>query len=292
MSPAIDRLVTDAFQLAECPTWDEKRCCLLWADIQGHAIHELDWATGKRRKFDFDNEVGSFGLADDGRLIVAIWDRVVLFDMATGEETGVARIEEDLPQTRLNDGKVGPDGAFWVGTMDTSSPREPIAGLYRVTADGTVARIAEDLYVSNGLAWSPDGTIMYHSDSTPGWIDAYDFDATSGAVSNRRRFAQQQNDTGRPDGATVDADGTYWSAGVSAGVLNRFTPDGTCVETIKVPVPKPTMPCFCGPDLRTLVLTSLQAGPIEPGSGDLSGSIFTIETAAKGLAGHRFKTGG
>lgn len=290
MSAAIDRLVTDTFKLAECPTWDEKRNCLLWTDIQGRTIHELDWATGGRRSFDFDNEVGSFGLADDGRLIVAIWDRVVLFDMETGAEELIARIEEDMPQTRLNDGKVGPDGAFWVGTMDTSSPREPIASLYRVQADGQVTKIAGGLFVSNGLAWSPDGRTMYHADSTPGWIDTYEFEAATGAVSNRQRFAQQTNETGRPDGATVDAEGCYWSAGVSAGVLNRFAPDGTCLEAIDVPAPKPTMPCFCGPDLGTLVLTSLQAGPVEPGSGDLSGSIFTVETEAKGLAGHRFKT--
>ncbi|MFD1696570.1 SMP-30/gluconolactonase/LRE family protein [Roseibium aestuarii] len=288
MTFQISRLLETSYRLGECPTWDERTNRLLWTDIQGRTIQSMDWTTRQIDTYSFDNEVGSFGLTDDGRLVVAVWDRIILFDPATGSQSVLAEIETDLPQTRLNDGKVGPDGAFWVGTMDTSSPREPIASLYRVDGRGDVAHIREDLRVSNGLAWSPDGTWMYHADSGPGWVEAYSFDPATGGLGSKMLYVQQTDETGRPDGATVDSDGNYWSAGVSAGVLNCFGPDGELLHAIRLPVPKPTMPCFCGPELDQLVVTSLKPGGEEPGS--LSGSLFLVEGhGRKGLPTHRFK---
>ncbi|WP_417690693.1 SMP-30/gluconolactonase/LRE family protein [Roseibium sp.] len=285
----ISRLIETAYSLAECPTWDEKTNKLLWADIQGHTIQAMDWTSKSIETYSFDNEVGSFGLTDDGRLIVAVWDKIILFDPQSGEKTTLAEIESDLPQTRLNDGKVGPDGAFWVGTMDTSSPREPIANLYRVDATGEVSHIRDGLQVSNGLAWSPDGTWLYHSDSSPGWVEAYTFDPASGSLGAKMLYVQQTNETGRPDGATIDTEGNYWSAGVSAGVLNCFAPDGSQIHAIAMPVPKPTMPCFCGTNLDQLVVTSLQPGGEGPDS--LSGSLFLVEGHGhKGLPTHRFRS--
>lgn len=293
MTVHITRLVDTTYQLAECPTWDEKSDRLFWSDIQGCAIHAMNWQSREIETWSFDNEVGSFGLTDDDRLIVSIWDKIVLFDPNSGDQTLLATIDAETEQTRLNDGKVGPDGAFWVGTMDTSNPRSPIAGLYRVDATGDVAMIREELQVSNGLAWSPDGTTMYHSDSSPGWIEAYVFDPDSGALGAKMMFAQQTNESGRPDGATVDAEGRYWSAGVSAGLLNCFAPDGSLIKAIHMPVPKPTMPCFCGPALDQLVVTSLrpQSDPAAQKPDHLSGSLFLVEGhGTKGLPTSRFKT--
>ncbi|MBO6755945.1 MAG: SMP-30/gluconolactonase/LRE family protein [Roseibium sp.] len=289
MPTSVTRLLDTTFQLAECPTWDERTDRLFWADIQGRAIHAMDWNTRETTQWVFETEVGSFGLCGDGRLIVAVWDKVILFDPQTGDRSVLAEIEPDLPHTRLNDGKVGPDGAFWVGTMDIRSPRAPIASLYRIDGSGDAAQIRNELYVSNGLAWSPDSTTMYHADSSPGWIEAYAFDPATGALGAKMLFAQQADDTGRPDGATVDAAGNYWSAGVSAGVLNCFAPDGSITAAIALPCPKPTMPCFCGPELDQLVITSLKASP-ETDDG-VSGALYLVDGhGAKGLPAHRFKT--
>lgn len=293
MTHTITRFLDTTYQLAECPTWDDRSNRLLWADIQGRSIQSMDWASRKITTWHFDNEVGSFGLTDDDRLIVSVWDKILLFDPKTEQSEILAEVQADEPRTRLNDGKVGPDGAFWVGTMDTSSPREPIAGLYRIDASGEVAEIRDELQCSNGLAWSPDEAYMYHSDTSPGWIECYGFDAASGALGSKMLFAQQTNETGRPDGATVDTDGNYWSAGVSAGVLNCFSPDGNLLHAIKLPVAKPTMPCFCGPDLNQLIVTSIKQ-PTDPTAVEpdtLSGGLFLIEGHGHtGLKAHRFKT--
>ena len=116
-----------------------------------------------------------------------------------------AKVEEP-PTNRLNDGKVGPDGAFWVGSMDENSPRQKVAALYRVTADGRITKQQDGIAVSNGLAWSPDGRIMYHSDSTAGIIEAWDFDPATGSRTGHRVLATLTSDDGRPDGAATDAD--------------------------------------------------------------------------------------
>ncbi len=294
MSHTVTRFLDTTYQLAECPTWDDRKNRLLWADIQGRTIQSMDWESREITTWHFDNEVGSFGLTDDDRLIVSVWDHVLLFDPTSETSEVLGEIETESAETRLNDGKIGPDGAYWVGTMDTSSPRKPIAGLYRMGGSGDIAEIRRELVVSNGLAWSPDGAYMYHSDSTPGWIECYSFDAATGALGAKMLFAQQTNETGRPDGATVDSDGNYWSAGVSAGLLNCFAPDGNLLEAITMPVDKPTMPCFCGPDLDHLIVTSIKQ-PSDPTAMEpdtLSGGLFLVEGHGRtGLKTHRFKPG-
>jgi sugar lactone lactonase YvrE len=101
---------------------------------------------------------------------------------------------------------------------------------------------------------------MFHADTREGWIDRWDFDPLSGAISNRRRFAELDEQGGRPDGGATDAEGGYWSAGLSAACLNRFAPDGRLVARYALPVAAPTMPCFGGSDLRRLFVTSLTHG--------------------------------
>ncbi len=250
-------------ELGEGPVFDDQRNALWYCDIIGRAVHyhPLDGSAG--RSFHFPSEVGSIGLARSGRVVVALRHAVGLFDPETEAFERVAEIEAERGgDTRLNDGKVGPDGAFWVGTMDDRGlpAREPIGTLYRVSADGSVEVKVSDICVSNGLAWSADGRSMYHSDSSGPWIDRWDFDPATGEMSNRTRIATLDEATGRPDGAATDADGFYWSAGISAGRLNRFSPDGKLVQSIDVPVAAPTMPCFGGPDLKTLYVTSLRVG--------------------------------
>ena len=189
--------------------------------------------------------------------MVAFRDVVGLFDPDCDALAELAVIEPDRPRTRLNDGKVGPDGAFWVGTMDDSgSPREPLGTLYRVHPSGTVEPKVSGLRVSNGLAFAADGRTMFHADTGGPWIDRWDFDPATGAIANRTRIVT----TGRPDGAATDEEGGYWSADVGAARLNRYNRAGDLIAAYDVPVAAPTMPCFGGRDLRTLFVTSLRTG--------------------------------
>ncbi|AJD52837.1 Sugar lactone lactonase YvrE [Thalassospira xiamenensis M-5 = DSM 17429] len=249
-------LLEERFELGECPNWDGYNNRLYWADIIGQKIHALDIETGQRHSWSFESEVGCFGLTDQGRLVVALKSDIILFDPKTGVREKLAAVDGDNDMSRTNDGKIGPDGAFWVGTMDQNADKQPVASLYRVTGSGEVEHKVGGIKISNGLAWSPDGRIMYHSDSRGPWVNRWDFDAKTGAIRNCQRFLDLNDTVGRPDGAAVDMEGCYWSAGVSAGKLNRFAPDGTLLLSIDMPMPNPTMPCFGGLDMKTLYVTS------------------------------------
>ncbi|MGE0226184.1 MAG: SMP-30/gluconolactonase/LRE family protein [Acetobacteraceae bacterium] len=243
--------------VAESPVWDPATRRVLFCDIGGRKINALSVDTGARQTWDLPEVVGSFGLCRSGRLVVALRHRVVLFDPGTGTVQDLTQAVVEPRSNRLNDGKVGPDGAFWVGSMDENSPRQPTGFLYRVTPDGRIEQRAEGFAVSNGLAWSPDGRIMYHSDSTAAIIEAWDFDPASGGMSNHRVLARLTNEDGRPDGAATDVDGNYWSAGPSAGCINCFSPEGKLLKKLPFPVPGPTMPCFVE---GHMYVTSLREG--------------------------------
>ncbi|MEJ0020024.1 MAG: SMP-30/gluconolactonase/LRE family protein [Acetobacteraceae bacterium] len=243
--------------VGESPVWDASTRRLLFCDIPGRAIHVLSVDDGARTTWDFPEVVGSFGLCLSGRLVVALRHRVVLFDPRTQTIEGLTEPVDEPATNRLNDGKVGPDGCFWVGSMDERSPRQKTGALYRVTPQGKVEKKSEGYAVSNGLAWSPDGRTMYHSDSTAAIIEAWDFDAANGGLANHRVVATLSDQEGRPDGAATDVEGAYWSAGPSAACINRFSPEGKLLAKLPFPVPAPTMPCFAE---QHLYVTSLREG--------------------------------
>lgn len=243
--------------VAESPVWDAANRRVLFCDIQGGRINALSLDDGTRDTYQLPEVVGSFGLCRSGKLVVALRHRVVRYDPRSRTVEELTQPIAEPTTNRLNDGKVGPDGAFWVGSMDERSPRQPTGALYRVTPDGRIEQRTQGYAVSNGLAWSPDGRVMYHSDSTAGIVEAWDFDPATGGMSNHRQIARLTSEEGRPDGAATDVDGNYWSAGPSAGCINKLSPDGALLERIPFPVPGPTMPCFTD---RQMFVTSLREG--------------------------------
>ncbi|RFC68920.1 MULTISPECIES: SMP-30/gluconolactonase/LRE family protein [Mesorhizobium] len=244
-------------RIGEGPVWDEQRGVLWFVDILAPALFSYDPAQGRVQRFDMPDLVTSVGVTIDGRLILSLRTSVQFFDPLNGSLELFVSPDMGDPLNRLNDGKVGPDGCFWVGSMHDKRPAKPTGALYRITPAGKCSVILQGIHVSNGLAWAPDGRTMYHADSRGPFIKKYDFDPTTGAMSNARIIAEPDESTGLPDGAAVDCDGNYWSAGVTSGRLNVFSPNGDLLRKIAVPMAAPTMPCFGGADLRTLFLTGL-----------------------------------
>jgi sugar lactone lactonase YvrE len=281
------RLGETICELGENPLWDERRELLFYIDIPGHALHAIRLDGTAARSWPMPAIIGAVGLTESGRLIAALKHELALFDPDSGTLQPFARLPADEPaENRLNDGKVGPDGAFWVGTMHDVADRQPIGALYRVAPDGTVTRHIEGLRVSNGLAWSPDGRVMYHSDTRNFWLDRWDFDAVGGTIANRTRLATFEigGSLGLPDGGATDADGIYWSAGNYASRLNGYDTSGALVAWHAVPVPSPTMPAFCGPGLRMIAVTTHRSGPVAAQTDRFphAGGVFIAEAATPG----------
>jgi sugar lactone lactonase YvrE len=277
-------------ELGECPVWSVPEQVLYWIDIRAPAMHRFDPVAGEDRSWPLPSRVGSFALREAGGAVVALVDGFHLLDFDTGAVRFLTGPEHVLG-TRFNDGKVSPDGRFWAGTMDEELLSRPIATLYRLDPDGGLHAMVGNLIVSNGLAWTADGRTMYHSDSKGPIIWAYDYDPFTGAIANRRVLAEPTEQIGRPDGAAVDEDGYYWSAGISAGVLNRWSPQGQLVRSIPLPCSNPTAPCFGGPDMKTIFVTSLRHDlpPDVLAEKPLSGGIFSIRADVPGVPISRFR---
>jgi sugar lactone lactonase YvrE len=191
---------------------------------------------------------------------------------------------------RMNDGVVDPAGRFWSGTMHMPPEREPVGTLYAFDGDKAVATV-EGLRTQNGCAISPDGKTFYLADSHPAvrTIWAFDFDASTGVLANRRVFHKPSR--GRPDGACVDADGCYWFAAVEGGCITRLDSGGNEIASIDLPVSRPTKPVFGGDDLSTIFVTSMSAGldAAQLAREPLAGSVLAVEAGVRGFAQPHFR---
>jgi sugar lactone lactonase YvrE len=158
-------------------------------------------------------------------------------------------------------------------------------------AEGVVTIMESGIGISNGIGWSPDDRVMYYSDSGgAGVVWAYDFDAATGAISNRRVFLPPTEGKGVADGLTVDSEGGVWCAFWDGWRVERFAPDGRSLLTIPMPVQRPTSCMFGGADLTTLYVTSAGDG-FDPAQQPLAGDVFRIETGVRGLPEPVFKRG-
>jgi sugar lactone lactonase YvrE len=135
---------------------------------------------------------------------------------------------------------------------------------------------------------------MYWSDTKAHTIYALDFDPASGELANRRVFASfpvkqagQSLDTygGRPDGAAVDAEGCYWSALFEGQRLLRISPEGEVVREVRLPVRCATMPCFGGPQLKTLYITTARENrpAAELQDQPCAGCVLALDVDVPGL---------
>ena len=280
------RLDIPPLRLGEGPVWDARRGVVFLCDIDRMRLYAVDPARGATRDWGFEAQVCSIGLCDSGRLLIALARWIVVFDPDSGALERLARLDEPA-RHRFNDGKTGPDGRFYVGTMDQGPERGPNAALYRFDPADGLTRVKTGIIVTNGLAWSPDGRVMIHTDSAGPWIDRHDFDPAAGAVGPARRIAAPGEAMGRPDGGACDAGGRYWSAGVSAGRLNVYDLDGALLEHHPTPCAAPTMPCFCGPDLRTVLVTSHQI-TARPGDAT-AGGVYAARAPVAGAEVARIK---
>lgn len=323
-SSPVDVVSTSASALGESPLWHPGLRCLLWVDIVGKRLHRLDPASGDESHWTLPEEPGCIGLvaaAADGpgratpsdeepaarpdRLVIALRSGFHQLDWRDDSASGIVlrRLTPPLFDTaryRFNDGKVDPSGRFWAGTL--FEPKTVAdAGLYclergvarPVTGAGTADSPGREWGVttSNGLAFSPDGRLMYHSDTPAHVVYVHDIDPVSGRPLNRRVWWRTPDDktapdyAGRPDGAAVDVAGCYWTALFEGGRIAQISPSGELLQTVVVPARCPTMVAFGGPDRRTLYVTSARHGrsDVELDRWPLSGRVFALRVPVAGL---------
>lgn len=248
--------------LSEGPRWDGERDELLWVDILGSRLHRAridgNGLLEELESVGFDRFVGAVAPVVGGGYVLAAHGGFLFLDVS-GEVVELAQPEAGRGHVRMNDGACDPQGRFWAGTM--AFDESPGAGvLYRLELDGTCTTVLSGLTISNGIGWSPDGCRMYLSDSGTRTIDAFDFDPETGDISGRRVIVQIVEAGVAPDGLTVDAQGDIWVALWNGGALRRYAPDGSLLETVALPVDRPTSCAFGGSDSATLFVTTSREG--------------------------------
>ncbi|MGY1501158.1 SMP-30/gluconolactonase/LRE family protein [Streptomyces sp. QTS52] len=283
--PALEVAVQAQATLGEGPTWDAARSRLIWIDILGCRVNTYDPSTGRRTVMVTEQHVGAAKPRAGGGLVLNLRDGVALYD---GDGEGADPVggfrwlhHDPTPGRRANDAAVAADGSLWAGTMRYDEA--PGGGtLFRLTGDGEATTVLDDVAVSNGTGWSPDGRLMYYIDTPTRRVDVFDVSADGRSVTNRRQLALIEEGAGFPDGLTVDADGCVWVALWGGGAVRRYTPAGALDRTITLPTVRPTACAFGGPDLTDLYITTARVGLTAP--HPMSGSLLVVPGAGKGVA--------
>jgi D-xylonolactonase len=272
--------------LGEGTVWSERHQSLYWVDILGCQLHRYHPATQARDSWSFEENISAVAeRADAADLLVTLRHGFAFFNTETGTMQRLHQPEPERAGNRFNDGKCDAQGRFWGGTMDFDC-KAPTGALYRYSADGQCARMADGYAVTNGPTWSLDGRTLYFNDTVRAQVHAFDFDPSSGAISNRRVWLELAPGDGFSDGMTTDAAGRLWLAHWGAACVTCHDPV-TAAELARVSLPTRhiTNCAFGGPDLKTLFISSACSGlsaeqlTFEP----LAGGLFSVEVDSPGL---------
>jgi len=277
--------------VGESLIWDASRQRLLWVDMLGHKIHAFDPVTGAHQTWPTPGMVTSIGLRKDGGAIVGLQKIVALWDFGDDFEPLVT-VELDLPNNRLNEGVVGPDGCLWVGTMannvDENGASKEQSGktgsLYRVTPGGEVLRLSNDLYgLPNTFAWV-DGSVVV-GDSLENTLYRYTLDGSGETLSERQVFFGPY-ERGLPDGSCTDATGSLWNCRVVGGhAVAQLSPNGAVESLAETQCSWPTSCTFGGADLDTLYITSARFTMDDDhlASSPWEGDLFACKPGVQGV---------
>jgi len=277
-----------ACELGEGPIWDPARQSLWFVDIEAPAVHRLDPVSGERFSWTPPCRIGSIALRRGGGMIAGTENGFALVDPEAGTFTPIGRPEPELPSNRFNDGKVDPAGRFWAGTMDDHKFKRQ-GSLYRLDPGLGWHRVDTDYRITNGPAFSPDGTILYHNDTIDRITYAFDV-ARDGTLSGKRIFMAWPPGVGNPDGLTTDVEGCLWQAFWGGGCVRRVSPAGAVVAEHRLPASAVSSCTFGGAQYeRLFVTTARQTLDVDTLAAEpLSGGLFEIFPGVRGLPGGLF----
>jgi sugar lactone lactonase YvrE len=275
---------------AEGPVWDAERGRVLWVDIEAGQVFEGHFevgASGDRivpaATHQFDGTVGAVVPSNAGALLVAGRDSLVVIDDAGRRPLGPPLLPPGTAR-RFNDGGCDPAGRFLIGSLalDDEQAARHAEALYRLEFDGSVSVLDTDLGLSNGLAWSPDGTEFYSIDTAASIVWVRPCEPVSGTCGDRRVLLRID---GAPDGMCVDEHGNLWICIWGAGEIRCYASDGEQLAVVRVPAPHTSSVAFVGADLDTLLITTASKELTEEQLAEFpdSGRLFLADVGVRGL---------
>tara|TARA_X000000368_G_scaffold299774_1_gene238776 strand:- start:6 stop:893 length:888 start_codon:yes stop_codon:yes gene_type:complete len=278
--------------LGEGITYSLSNNNLYWLDIGNVSkLYSLDLSSNKKEIFELPEFVTATSIKSEDELVLATNNGLKLFNTSTKKFESVVNIENEQILTRSNDGSSDAYGRFWFGTMQNNFDQDGngipitdnIGKLYKVDTNKKISVIEEGLGIPNTFVWSPDNKNFYFTDTLNGTILSYNFELESGALSNKKNFANF--DRGHPDGSTIDTDGCVWNCRWGGSCIVRFTPSGKVDQIIEMPVQNITNCVFGGKDMKTLFITTAS----NEDKNNLDGGLFSINLNYQGIEDNKSK---
>jgi sugar lactone lactonase YvrE len=278
---ALELVVDAGNEIGESPIWDQARQRLLWVDIPAGTVNSFEGGA-HQSSTPIGQSLGFLAPNREGGFVVGVRDGIGILDANLRFEL-VAPLELGTPETRMNDGKCGPDGRLWAGTIVLTADR-PVGSLYRVSKEFKIDRVLQSLTCSNGMAWNNRGDLMYFTDSPTGRIDVLDYDVDTGQATNRRPFVRVEGTPGTPDGMTIDVDDALWVAVAGGACVRRYLADGRLDMEIAVPAPFTASCAFGGANYDELYVTTGRAmqSPESLAAYPHSGAVFVCRPGPVG----------
>lgn len=293
-TPKVELVFDVQNALGEGSIWNHITQELWWIDIEGFTFNTYNPKTQKRRMIDVKQHIGTVVPSKDGlSAIVALRTGIHRLDLETEEMKFLVSPEVDTNSIRLNDGKCDPAGRFWVGSMHFNQT-EYAANLFSISSDGNKVsskKMQDSVTISNGIIWSLDEKTMYYIDTKRGNVRGYDYEKSTGDISNERVVITVPDSLGYPDGMTIDAEGMLWIALWNGNCVSRWNPNtGALMQTIEVPAHNISSCAFGGENLDTLYLTSarLDTNEEELKIKPQSGGLFKVVPGVKGVKSYFF----
>lgn len=269
--------------LGESPIWDPDRGKLFWVDIDLGLLYGFRPNTLEVEVHSIGQKVGCVALTKSERLLLATEFGFAFYQPGDPPPQNFCNVIPPGSGNMFNDGKISPDGAFWVGSKGPAGTSR----LYCLDQDLCCTTLIEGLSISNGIDWSQDGRFFYHTDSFDRHI--YRYTIVKNALTRREIFYTPPN--GTPDGLTIDSDGNIWTALWDGSRVVQLSREGEEIAEILLPVSRPTSVSFGGEDLRTLFITSasVDLSAKELSSQPYAGDLFSIRLPNFGLPENLFK---
>ncbi|WP_456276843.1 SMP-30/gluconolactonase/LRE family protein [Bacillus sp. AK128] len=280
----VELVVDSQSILGEGPSWDEKSKKLYWVDIIGKTFYKYDPLTGGNRAVLTDQLVGAIAPKASGGVIMALQNGLHVYDWDSDQLMKIHDPESDQPNNRFNDGKCDPAGRFWAGTMDIDGEKGK-GSLYVMNSNLEVARVLENVSISNGIAWSPDFSSMYFIDTPTQQVVRFSYDIKTGEITDPKPVITFPKEIGSPDGMTIDEEGMLWIAHWGGHGISRWNPElGKQLEFISVPSANVTSCSFGGDELNELYITTARIGTSKEDLDQYpkAGGLFRIKMNIKG----------
>ncbi len=270
-------------ELGEGPTYDPASGTAWWFDIEGKKLFEHAFKTGTTRTHDLPFKASMTGIIDVDRQVIASENGLYLRNMHTGNLELLQPLEAEKTWTRSNDGRVHPCGAIWIGTMGHKA--ETGAGAIYHYFKGELTELYREITIPNAICFSADGRSAYFTDTMVNRIMKVAIDpANAQPIAEAEVFFDPAERKGGLDGAVVDCENNLWIAVWGASCILKLSPSGNISVKIPLPVRQPTCPCFIGPDLDRLLVTSAWQGNTEAAKKGDAGKTLIVDVPVKGKA--------